>query len=196
MVTKFDCDRLLKRLAAAITENPQGSIKDQMNAAGISETLFYRIFDSKDGFEHKLKMKTRAVLSDIICISGSSFDSYYEGLKLVIEAHVVHKEIICFLCLNPFSLCYDNDDIYEQEVNYWIPYKKALEAFFVKGGKKGDFKFEFNQEELTNYLLLTIVATVTMKKNEELSTEDLVGKAEQLFLYGVAGRGQADGYLD
>lgn len=185
MNMKYDNDTLLERFAAAITENPQGSIEDHLETIGISKSSFYRIFGSKAGFEHKLKRKIQVTLRDIICTSGTNFDDSYEGLELIIKAHVSNKDIICLLCFNPSYLELNNENSYEHEINYWIPYKKALDAFFLKGQKKGDFKFNLTQAEVANHFLFTTAGVITAMKNGDIPANNIVDKIKRLFLSGV-----------
>lgn len=188
VLTKYDTDTVIKDFARSIVNNPQGNLKDHIDAVGISNATFYRIFGSKIDFEYKLKKKIQVVLSEIICISGSSFDDYYIGLRLIIEAHISNREIICLLCTNPTYQEFSGGDPYDYEFNYWIPYQKALNVFFQKSQSKGGFTLKCEPRMLTIHFLFTIVGVISAAMNGDIAEKNIAKEIEELFLHGVSSK--------
>ena len=196
VLTKYDIDTVIKNFALSIVNNPQGNLKDHIDAVGISNATFYRIFSSKIDFEYKLKKKIQAVLSEIICISGSSFDDYYVGLRLIIEAHISNREIICLLCTDPTYQEFSTDDLYDYEFNYWIPYKKALNDFFRKSQNRGDLKLKCEPQMLTIHFIFTIVGVVSAAMNGDIAEKSVAKEIEELFLHGVSNKENGSGLIE
>ena len=170
-------DKLLKQIAVAITENPRRTTKELAEAVGISKATLHRFCGTRENLEIMLVNKLEQILPQIISIAESEYDNYIFGLRELINIHFENREYLFFSC--SMQTC-------TIENSYWNSYMKALDNFFLKGQKAGDFKIEISNSILTEIFVSTFGSLFYAELRGRVASNGITEICEKMFLFGAS----------
>lgn len=166
---------LLRRLAVAMTENPRSTIKELAEAVGISKATLHRFCGTRENLELMLIEASRKSLDHIIDVAEKDFDNYQAGLRELIQAHYQNREYHVFSSSN--QACMTDD--------YWFAYLKAIDAFFLKGQKKGTFRLELGVSFLSESFISILCGIIDAERRGRIASMGAEAMIENLFLTGA-----------
>ena len=70
------------------------------------------------------------------------------------------------------------------ENEYWVPYMKAIDSFFLNGQKKGAFKIVFNVSDLSELFISVICGMIDVEGRKRIASNG-IEVLEKFFLYGA-----------
>lgn len=170
--------QLLKNLAIAITKNPRGTTKDLAEAVGISKATLHRFCGTRENLEQMLVEEFRKSLDYIIEIAEKDFSDYKEGLRELIKVHYESKEFLVFTCGIQSSI----------ENEYWLPYLKAIDVFFLKGQKKGAFRIELGVSVLSELFISILCGLIDAESRGRIASQGVEEIFESFFISGASER--------
>ena len=71
------------------------------------------------------------------------------------------------------------------ENEYWVPYMKAIDSFFLNGQKKGSFKIDFNVSVLSELFISIICGMIDAERRGRIASSGIEEVFEKFFLYGA-----------
>jgi len=175
MNTTANEEQLLKRLAVTIVEKPRSTIKELAESVGISKATLHRFCGTRENLQEILTEKSRGALESIIKVAQEDFQSYQDGIRNLINIHYENKEYLIFTCGMHSSI----------ENEYWVPYMKAIDSFFLNGQKKGSFKIDFNVSVLSELFISIICGMIDAERRGRIASSGIEEVFEKFFLYGA-----------
>lgn len=168
-------DELLKKIAAAMIENPRYTIKEIAQASGISNATLHRFCGTRENLELLLIQHGEDILSTIIKVANKDYDDYIDGLRELTDVHYHNHEILqVFFSLQ--TTCTSRD---------YTAYFKAMDNFFLRGQKKGVFRIDFNVSFLTTAFTSCIYGLINAEHQGRIAKIGMEESFEHFFLSGI-----------
>ena len=169
-------EQLLKKIAVAMNKNPRGTTKDLAEAAGISKATLHRFCGSREHLIEMLTEQAQVTFKRIVMTAEEDCLDYKDGLRKLIQVHYENKEFLMFCCSIQSSI--END--------FWKSYMKALDDFFLRGQKNGDFKIEISIAILTEMFIAGISGLLDAMDRGRIASSGVEEVFEKFFLFGSA----------
>lgn len=166
---------LLKQLAVATVEKPRSTIKELAEAVGISKATLHRFCGTRENLEVMLAERVTRALNTIIDAAEKDYDDYKIGLGELIIAHYEEKEFLLY----HFNMqsCMDEE--------YWMPYSKAVDSFFLNGQKQGAFRLDFGVVFLSEMFTTGICGLIESERRGRIGKSGMSKAFEDFFLRGT-----------
>lgn len=175
MATINSNDTLLKKIALVMAENPRSTIKEIAEASGISNATLHRFCGTRENLENILFERAEYQIEHIINILKNEYDNYILGLKELIKVHYNDHEFLqAFFSLNPLNSR-------EKSINYF----KAMDEFFLRGQKKGNFRIDVNISFLTTLFSSGIYSLINAERRGRIAKMGIEDTFLDFFLSGI-----------
>jgi TetR/AcrR family transcriptional repressor of mexCD-oprJ operon len=169
-------ERLLKKLAAAMTANPRGTTQELSEMVGISRATFNRFCGTRENLVEVILKYAQQSLQEIINLAEKETINYNETLCELISMHFQNQEYLIFICDVQSSL----------ENTFWSLYLRALDNFFLNGQKKGEFKLDFSNQMLSELFISMICGMIDAEHRGRIAAAEIENKIAVFFLNGAA----------
>lgn len=177
MNTKISDEILLKQLAVIFSKNPQYTLKELAEAAGISKASLYRICGTRENLEKLLVDKSRECIELIFQAVQKPCTDYPARLLELIRIHLENKEFLTFAY--SMQVC--------QKYGYTERYLLTMDAFLLSGQKAGIFKIEFDAATLTELFISVFLGIIDAERRGRIAP----AIAAQVFLkFYLGGAGE------
>lgn len=168
-------EKLLKKLAIAILDNPRSNTTVLSGAVGISRATFNRFCGSRENLMEMIAKQTELSMQEIVKLAQEDVKDYAERLSALIEIHFEHEEYLAFACAEQNNL----GDI------YWERYLNALDKFFLSGQKANVFRLDFSSQMLTELFIAMISGIIDAKHRDRVAASGITKQLTVFFLNGA-----------
>lgn len=168
-------NELLKKIATAMVENPRYTLKELAEASGISKATLHRLCGTRENLENILAEKGEETLAFIIETAEKEYNNYSLGLEELVKSHYKEHEFLQIL-FSVHTSC-------SQE--RYIPYLTAMDNFFLRGQKQGEFRIDISASFLTSVFTSTIYGLVNAEHSGRIAKSNLEVSFKNFLLDGI-----------
>jgi TetR/AcrR family transcriptional repressor of mexCD-oprJ operon len=169
-------EKLLKKLAAAISANPRSNTGALAEAAGISRATFNRFCGSRKNLMEMIAKQAKKSLQEIISLAQETVTDYTESLSSLIDVHFQNQEYLVFVSGNQSSL----------DATDWDRYLNALDTFFLGGQKAGVFRVDMPNKMLTELFVSMLCGMIDAQQRSRVASFGLESQMTAFFLHGIS----------
>ncbi|MFZ4286081.1 TetR/AcrR family transcriptional regulator [Variovorax sp. HJSM1_2] len=180
----LDNDKTLAALAAAMVQQPRGTIQDWATAIGVGRATLFRFCKTRDELLLRLFLHASERLGEGVEKARLQEGPPREALSRLIESHVEHKELMAFM-LQFWDVEAERHPLLAER---WRAHEAALDAFFLRGQKEGAFRIDITASTLNDTVIWLIIGLMDSESRGRIARASLKTTIEQLFLTGAAVR--------
>lgn len=175
-------DRLLKALAEAFVKQPRATLKQLAEAAGTSKATLHRLCGTREGLVQMLADASHAAVIQVISEADLQNVDPLVAFRRLIDGHLAHRELLVFMMFQYRPASHYS----ESELERWVPYAEALDAFYLRGQQEGVFRIDISAPMLTELFVSTLCGIVDAERCGRAASASSATVFEQFFLHGSA----------
>ena len=177
-------DKTLAALAAAMAQQPRGTIQDWASAIGVGRATLFRFCKTRDELVLRLLVHSGERLGAALDRAKVHEGPPRDALTRLIKAQVEHKELMAFM-LQFWDVEAEKDPVLAES---WQAYEATLDAFFLRGQREGAFRIDITAAALNDTMLWLVIGLMDSERRGRIPRAGLAASIEQLFMTGAAAR--------
>ncbi len=173
--------RLLNVLATAMVNRPRATMGELAELAGVSRATLNRHCGTRERLNRRLESHARGTLERLTRSAALQRLEPREALRELIREHLAHRDLLALLMSeqNPGHRAGHGNPS-------WQSYIEALDAFFLRGQRKGVFRIDISAATFSELFVALIYGMVDAERRGRAASAGLSGTLEELFLHGAS----------
>lgn len=175
-------DDMLRKLAAALVEQPRATLQELAQLVGVSKATLYRFCPTREEMLSRIFAHSLEIYGEITTECLNSNGPVLEILGRMVAKNIEEREFTSFASFY-WSELHDPAD---EKLGSWDAWQQQMDQFFLRGQREGVIRLDVPTSAFSDFFFYGLTALIDAERRGRLGRQALQDTAMKLLLSGIA----------